>query len=130
MVEARRPPHNGWLWFAALVMFLDGSFNIVDGLVAIFKHGAYGQGTGELVVFNFTAWGWIMVIIGAVQVVVSFALRTGAMWARLTALGILLISAMSQIFFITVAPFWSIVIIAIDILVMWAILVYVPQGDT
>jgi hypothetical protein len=112
----RAPARNGWLWFAALVLFLVGSFNVIDGLVALFKDSVYKQGPDGLVVFNFTAWGWILLIIGVTQVVVAIALPRGAMWARLTALGILVLSAISQIAFITALPIWS-------------VLVYVPQGD-
>jgi hypothetical protein len=120
---------SGWLTFAALIMFLDGCFNVIDGLVALFKDRVYVQGPDGLVVFNFTAWGWILLIIGVVQIVVALALRTGALWARLTALGILLVSAIAQMAFITAYPIWSVLVIALDVLVIWAILVYVPQAD-
>jgi hypothetical protein len=127
--EPRRRASNGWLSFAALILFLDGSFNVIDGLVALFKKSAYGHGPEGLVVFNFTAWGWIMLVIGVTQVIVAVALPKGSMWARITALCIVSISAISQIAFITVFPIWSVIVIALDVLVAWAILVYVPLVD-
>jgi hypothetical protein len=114
----------GWIWFAALIMIMNGGFNVIDGLVALFKDKVYVQGSAGLVVFDFTTWGWILLTIGVVQLLVGFALMYGAMWARISAIGLVVLSSLSQIAFITAYPFWSLTVIFLDILVLWAVVVH------
>src|ERR1700704_2745387 len=91
----------GWIWFAAMMMIMNGCFNAIDGLVALFKDEVYVAANKGLVVFNFTAWGWIMLVIGVLQVVVGWFLIRGAFWARIAGIGLVMLSAISQITFIT-----------------------------
>lgn len=114
----------GWIWFAAIMMIIAGSFNAIDGLVALFKDEVYVQTKRGLVVFDFTAWGWILLIIGAFQLLVGFMLWTGAFWARVTAIVLVVLNAIAQITFITAFPFWSLTVIILDIVVLWALIVH------
>ena len=109
----------GWIWFAAIMLIMVGFFNIIDGLVALLKHDVYGVTNHGLIVFNYTAWGWIMLIIGVIQLIVGIALLSGAFWARLATIFICVISAISHIAFITAYPLWSIIVITVNIDVLW-----------
>ena len=120
----------GWIWFAGIVMIMNGCFNAIDGLVALFKDEVFVQGKAGLVVFDFTAWGWILLIIGALQVIVAIALIAGQLWARIVAVGLVTISAIAQIAFITAFPFWSLLVIVLDLLVLWAIIVHGAEAKT
>jgi uncharacterized membrane protein len=114
----------GWIFFAGLILIMVGGFNIIDGLVAAFKHTAYATPKGQLVVLNYTAWGWVLIVIGALQVLVGFALMRGSLFARIIAIILATISAISQIGFITAYPLWSILVIAVDILILWALILH------
>ena len=114
----------GWIWFAAIIMVVNGGFNIIDGLVALFKKQVYVQGPHDLVVFNFTAWGWILLVIGAIQLIVAFALVRGSFWARVVAIGVAVWGAFAQLAFITAYPLWSVTVIALDVVVLWALTVH------
>jgi hypothetical protein len=114
----------GWIYFAAVIMIIVGSFNVIDGLVALFKDEVYVQTKRGLVVFDFTSWGWILLIIGVFQLLVGFALWTGAFWARVTAIALVVLNAIAQITFITAFPFWSLTVIILDIVVLWALIVH------
>lgn len=119
----------GWIWFAALVMIMNGTFNLIDGLVALFKDEVYVASKDGLVAFDFTAWGWILLILGAIQLLAGVWLMRGAFWARVTAIMLALLSAIVQIGFITAFPFWSLTIILLDILVIWALVVHGGEAE-
>lgn len=119
----------GWIWFAAAVLITNGAFNAIDGLVALFKDQVYVQTSKSLVVFDFTAWGWILLIIGAIQIVVGWALASGRLWARLTAIYLAMLSAVAQIAYITVFPLWSLTVIILDVVVLWALTVHGEEAE-
>jgi hypothetical protein len=114
----------GWIFFAGLILIMVGAFNIIDGLVALFKHTVYVQPSGNLVAFNYTGWGWILLIIGIAQVLVGLALMRGSTFARIIAVVLVALNAIAQIGFITAYPLWSLLVIGVDILILWALIVH------
>ena len=119
----------GWIWFAAVVIIMIGAFNVIDGFVALLKDQVYVETKRGLVVFDFTAWGWILLIIGVIQLVTGFALLSGKLWARVIAIIMATISAIAQITFITAYPFWSITVIILDVVVLWALIVHGAEAE-
>lgn len=119
----------GWIWFAAALLVMNGTFNLIDGLVSLFKHKVYVQPSGSLVVFNYTAWGWILLLIGILQVVAGFALFAGKLWARVVAVALTMLSAIAQITFITAYPLWSFIVIILDVVVLWALLIHGEEAQ-
>src|SRR5262245_59475576 len=75
----------GWIWFVAVIMIMLGFFNALYGLVALLDDTHLAVGQRGLLVFDITQWGWIHLIVGLLAVVTGFALRRGAMWARVLA---------------------------------------------
>ena len=78
-------------------------------------------GNGKAVLLDITAWGWIHLIIGILMAVAGWALFSGQLWAALTAMFLCFISAIDNFFFIPYYPFWSILIIALNIWVIWSL---------
>jgi hypothetical protein len=116
----------GWIWFAGTMMMLLGLFNVIEGLVALFKSRYYVVGPQGLLAFNLTGWGWIHLIIGALAVIAGLALLTGATWARITAVVLAVLNAVAQLAFLSAYPVWGTIVIALDVVVIWAIVV---RGD-
>ncbi|RLK58291.1 DUF7144 family membrane protein [Actinokineospora cianjurensis] len=115
---------TGWILFAAIVMVLVGLFTVVYGLVALL-HGDYYTATpGGLLVFDLTGWGWTHLVIGTVAAAAGIALLTGAVWARVVAVLLAGVNALSQIAFLPASPAWSMIAIALDVLVIWAVVVH------
>jgi hypothetical protein len=112
----------GWGIFAGVILLLAGIFNIIYGLTVALDHrllvvtDATNQG---VVVWNLTAWGWVHFAVGCGLVLVSLGLFAGATWARWAAVVACSINAVTQIFLIVVDPLWSVLVIALDILVIW-----------
>jgi hypothetical protein len=115
----------GWIVFAATMMLLMGTFHLVQGLVAIFKDDYYVVGKSGLVVqLDYTAWGWTHVIFGAIVIAAGIGLFTGQFWARLVGIALAGISALLNFVFIAAYPFWSMIIIAVDVFVILALTVH------
>ncbi len=114
----------GWVFFASLMMLLGGGFQIIDGLVAIFRQGFYTTAGHSVVVFNVTAWGWINIVIGAITVMAGVELMRGAFWARLVAIFLASLSLFANMAFLPAYPIWSIIIGLTDILVIYAVAVH------
>ncbi len=121
----------GWIWFGAIVMIIVGAFNLIDGLVALFKHTVYVTTSGQLIVFNYTTWGWIFLILGIVQILVGLSLMANAgLGSRIVAIILVTLSMIAQISFITANPFWSILVIGLCVLVLWALCVHGDEAAT
>jgi hypothetical protein len=116
----------GWIWFAGIMLVLAGTFNIISGLVALFNDTYFVVGTEGLLLFDLTGWGWLHLLIGIVAVLAGIALFTGALWARIVAVIIAMVNAIQQLLFMPAYPVWSIIMITLDVLIIWAI---IAHGD-
>jgi hypothetical protein len=81
-------------------------------------------GENGLLTFNYTAWGWIHLVLGIVLIVVGIFLLRGAGWARILAVIIVGIHMIAQFGFISSYPVWGIIMIALDALILYALLVH------
>jgi hypothetical protein len=114
----------GWIWFAGAMMILLGLFNAIEGLVALFDNKYYVVGPQGLLVFDLSGWGWVHLIIGILAVIAGLALFTGALWARITAVVLATINAIAQLTFLSAFPVWATIVIALDVVVIWAVIVH------
>ena len=124
----RSPPPTGWTgWvaFAAMMMFLLGSFQAVQGFVAIFDEGFYHTTENGLVVHvDYTAWGWAHLLLGVLIFVSGLGVLAGNLAARTLAVGLAGLSALANLLFVEAYPIWSILVITIDVLVIYALTVH------
>jgi hypothetical protein len=119
------PPVSGWaiggIAFAATVLTIIGVFQIISGLVAIFDDNFYVVTANYTFDLDTTVWGWIHLLLGILLVVTGFGLFSRSAWAGVTAIVLASLSAILNFFFIPYYPFWSILVIALDIWVIWAL---------
>jgi uncharacterized membrane protein len=127
-VSAPRPRHrepSGWavsgMVFAASILILIGAFQIIDGLTAIFNDDFFLVTRNYTFDLDTTAWGWIHLLIGILLVVTGFGLFSGSTWARAAGIVLAILSAIANFFFIPYYPWWSILLIALDVWVIWAL---------
>jgi hypothetical protein len=116
---------SGWaiggITFAATIMVLIGIFQAITGLVAIFNDDFYVVTSNYTFDLDTTAWGWLHLIIGAAVAWAGFSLFSRKTWAGVVAIALAVISAVSNFFFIPYYPFWSILMIALAVWVIWAL---------
>jgi hypothetical protein len=115
----------GWIGFAAIMMMMLGSFHIIEGLVALFQDEYFLVGKSGLTVHvDYTTWGWIHIIGGVVVIAAGVGLLSGKTWARAVAVAVAAVSALVNIAFLSAYPVWSTIMIAFDVLVIWAVTVH------
>lgn len=114
----------GWQYFAASLMMLAGVFQFIAGLVALFKDQVYVVAPNNLILFDYTQWGWVHVLIGTVLFLTSFSLFAGNMWGRTVGIFLAALSAIANFAFLDAYPWWSLTVIILDILIIYAIAVH------
>jgi len=114
----------GWIYFASMMMLILGILQAISGLVAIFHHGFYVAGPHGLIVWNYTTWGWINLILGILVAITGMAVASGRTWARVVASIFIVINAIDNIAFLPAYPIWSIIALIVDALVLYAITVH------
>jgi hypothetical protein len=123
--QYRRPEPSAWatgaITFAAALLLLIGSFQIIAGLVAIFDDDFYVVTRNYTFNLDTSAWGWIHLLIGILLAGTAWGLAKAYPWARVAAMVLAIVSAIANFFFIPYYPFWSILVIALDIWIIWAL---------
>ena len=116
---------TGWVVFAGVMLAVVGIFQAIEGLVALFNHEFYLVSAKGLVVnVNYTTWGWVHLILGIVAVLTGFGLLAGNMLARIVGVGIAALSAIVNMAFVSAYPVWSVIMISLDVIVIYAIVVH------
>jgi hypothetical protein len=119
---------SGWVVgmtaFAVIMMVMIGIFHAVEGLVALFNNEIYVVGARYVFAFDLAAWGWIHLLLGIVLIVAGIGVRTGQLWARSVGIGFVVLSMIANFLFMPYYPVWSLLIIALDFFIIWALCVY------
>ena len=115
----------GWIVFGSMMMLLLGAFHMFQGFVALFQSDYYLVGRNGLTIsVDYTAWGWGHLVLGTVVMATGFAVLFGQMWARVTGVVIAMGSALVNLAFLAAYPLWSLMMIVLDVLVIWALTVH------
>src|SRR3954451_12430189 len=115
----------GWILFAGMMLILVGMFQFISGLVALFNHTYSAVNSNHLVVHaNYTAWGWTYLALGTLAFAAGYGVMAGRMWARIYAIFLATVSAVINLGFVNAQPVWSVMMITIDVLVIWALSVH------
>ena len=114
---------DGLLIFAAVLLAVIGCFNLLDGIAAIASSHVF-IGDARYVAGNLPAWGWAAAVLGAVQLLAAAGVRAGNQLARSFAVAVVGLNALAQMVFLPAYPFWSLVIIAADVVALWALCAY------
>src|SRR5215208_4934519 len=129
--EAYHPEPAGWVvgvtLFAATMMAVIGFFHVVQGLVALFQNQIYVTGARYVFSFDLTTWGWIHLLVGILLIATGFAITTGQVWARSVGIGFAVLSMIANFMFLPYYPLWSLLIIAIDVFVIWALCAFTRE---
>lgn len=124
----RRPEPTAWVGFVVfggIMLLMVGGFQVIEGFVAVLKDDYYYvTRNGLLLNMDYTAWGWTHILVGLIAVAAGFGVLAGQMWARVVGIIIALVSALANIAFLAAYPIWSTIIIAVDILVIYALAVH------
>jgi hypothetical protein len=116
---------TGWVVFGGVMLITLGAFQIIQGLVALFDDGFYlVRPSGLIVDVNYNTWGWVHLIIGIVAILTGLGLLAGNTVARIVGVAVAVLSAIVNLGFLSAYPVWSAIVIALDVIVIYAIIVH------
>ena len=119
----------GWILFASCVMIVNGLFTSIEGLAGIFRDETFFVAQGEVLVLDYTAWGWIHLLLGLAMIATGVLVYKGSFTARLVAIGIVVLNLLAQFTWIGAYPWWSLIAITLDILILYALVVHGAEMD-
>jgi hypothetical protein len=114
---------GGWIAFAASMLALAGSWNTIQGILAIADSRVY-VGEQTFVFSDLSTWGWIVLVLGILQLFAAYAVIGGSATAQWFGIGVAGINAIGQLLFLPAYPLWAITMFSIDILIIYALAVY------
>lgn len=115
---------TGWIAFASIMLITMGIFHAIAGLVALFNNEVFVVGAENVWLLDYTSWGWAHIIWGLLGVWAGMSLVKGGMFGRIIAIFVAVTSAILNLAFVPIYPIWSIIIITIDVLVIYAVTVH------
>jgi len=115
----------GWIAFASMMMMMLGIFHVIEGIVALTKDDYFlVRSSGLVVSVNYTTWGWVHIIAGCLVVAAGVGVLNGQIWARIVGVGVAFVSTLVSIAFLSAYPIWSILMIALAVVVIMALTVH------
>ena len=114
----------GWITFAAVMLAISGGLNFFYGLIAAINDEWVVFGNRADVYLDVSAWGWIHMILGAVVFAAGLALLSGNILARTVGVIAATFSIVANFMWLPVYPVWSIIVITMDVLIIWALTVH------
>jgi len=113
---------SGWAGFAAVMFFVLGAFNVIDGLAALAEDENFVA--DELFIGDLTVWGIVMIAIGLLQLYTAYALFVDRPSGVTIGIGLAAFNLIAQLFFLPAYPIWSVLIMVIDVLLIYGLTVY------
>ena len=114
---------HGLIIFASALLAVLGFFNLLDGIAAIARSHVF-IANAHYVFGSLRTWGWIVLILGILQLIAAAGVLTANQLARWFGVAVVGLNAIGQMFFLASYPFWSLVIIAVDVVALYALCAY------
>ena len=115
---------TGWVFFTGFMMIIMGFMQTLAGLTALLNNEWLVVTQRNLLFLNFTTWGWIHLLLGIVVLIAGFYVMHGSTWARVVGTILAGISLIANLAYVNTYPIWSIAIMVVDVLVIYALIVH------
>lgn len=106
---------------AAALLLTAGFITLFQGISAVAEDEVFVAGPQYTYELDLSSWGWVHIVFGILLILTALALMTGATWARIVAIGLAALSIVVNFLWLPYYPLWSILIIALDIVIIWAV---------
>ena len=124
-----RPTHaaelerDRWIRFAGVMLLIIGIMNVIGGIAAIDNANVYVK-DAHYVFGDLETWGWVILITGALQALTAVGLFTGSQAARWVGIVFVSVNVLGQLLMLPAYPLLSLALFAVDVLILFALLVY------
>jgi hypothetical protein len=119
---------SGWVGmvvFGGLMLIVAGTFHAMAGLVGIFNDAYWLVPSQALMItVDYTAWGWVHLVLGIFAFAAGAGIMAGQTWARVSGVVLAVLSSLVNLAFLPAYPLWSTMIIALDVLVIYALIAH------
>jgi hypothetical protein len=112
-----------WITFAGVLLVVVATLNIIDGIAAISK-SKFFVANAQYVISDLHTWGWVILVIGVLQMLVGFGIWAGNQLARWAGIVIVSLNMVAQLMFMPAYPFWSLAIFTVDALILYGLAAY------
>ena len=113
--------------FAGVLLTLVSIFQILQGIAAIADDKVFVRTPNYSFEFDVTTWGWVQLILGLVGLCAGIGILMGQTWGRIVGILIVGLAAVSNFMFMPHYPFWSLTLIALDVVVIWALCTQIAE---
>jgi hypothetical protein len=120
--ESGSGAQRGFTGLAATLMILSGLWSFFVGITGVLSQAFYASAPHFTFSYSVHAWGWTHLVLGAVVFAAGVCLFLGMLWARIVGVALAVISAIANFLFLPHYPLWSIIVIAIDVFIIWALM--------
>jgi hypothetical protein len=113
---------SGWVTFAGVAALIAGGYNALSGIAALADDDTLAAQANEVLYgIDLTAWGWLWLIAGVLQLITGVLILQRNLWGLWLGIAIATISALVTVFVMFVFPLWAITVLAIDFLVLYGL---------
>jgi hypothetical protein len=118
-----REEGSGWVLFAGIMIVTVGVLNVIYGIAAIGDSRFFVAGQ-KYILSGLHTWGWVMLILGALQVAAAFSIWNGGKFGQWFGITVAVLNAIAAMLSIPAYPFWSLAVMTLDILVIYGLAAY------
>jgi hypothetical protein len=117
------PPSTSYsiVSFAGIMLMVVAVFQVLEGIAAVAKDEVFVSGLQYVYKFDLTTWGWIHIVLGAIAIATAIGILMDQTWSYVVGIGIAGLSALANFGFLPYYPLWSVIVIAFNVLVIWAL---------
>jgi hypothetical protein len=120
---AREQSGDGWVVFAGIILAIVGTLNFIGGIAAV-GDSKFFVGDTKYVLGDLHTWGWVVLIIGAVQVLTAFGVWARNPFARGLGIAFASLNAIAQLLMLPAYPLWSLALFSMDIMIVYGLAAY------
>ena len=118
----------GLLIFASVMLLVAGFWNLIQGITGIARSHVY-VANAHYVFGGLRSWGWVMLILSILMLLAGIGVLIGNQLARWFGVAVLGLDAIAQMFVIPAYPFWSLTIIALDVVALYGLCAYGSRAN-
>jgi hypothetical protein len=113
----------GWVLFAGILVVMVGILNVIYGIAAI-GDSKFFVADQKYILSGLHTWGWVMLIVGALQIAAAFSIWNGGAFGRWFGITVAGLNAIAALLSIPAYPFWSLSVFALDVLIIYGLAAY------
>jgi hypothetical protein len=117
----------GWVLFAGILVVMVGILNVIYGIAAI-GDSKFFVADQKYILSGLHTWGWVMLIVGALQIAAAFSIWNGGAFGRWFGITVAGLNAIAALLSVPAYPFWSLSAFALDVLIIYGLAAY--GGDS